>query len=187
MNLFSPDSFEFCAVRFSDGKDFLIMQTCETTPIWAWFGSDISDSAAENAADIIADRLSKCADVQFNVDPNRAKKTLEILKNKHGISVEKRMAMTAYVCRRPVVPAAKGEMTNPTAADKETVADLLLPNLLRTANIPLCRATEHSVLPNPLLGSKRVFLWKDGGKNPPGRWLRMRTKNGAHKHRCNGT
>ena len=126
MNLFRLILSGFAPFAFSDGKEFIIMQTCETTPIWAWFGADISDAAAENAADIIADRLSKCADVQFNADPNRAKKTLEILKNKHGISAEKRMAMTAYVCRKSVVPAAKGEMTNPAAEDKQTVADLLV-------------------------------------------------------------
>ena len=52
MNLFRLILSSFAPFAFSDGKDFLIMQTCETTPIWAWFGSDISDSAAENAADI---------------------------------------------------------------------------------------------------------------------------------------
>ena len=162
MNLFRLILSGFAPFAFSDGKEFIIMQICETTPIWAWFGADISDAAAENAADIIADRVSKCADVQFNADPNRAKKALAILKNKHGISAEKRMAMTAYVCRKPVVPAAKGEMTNPTAEDKQTVADLLT---------QLVEDGEHSTVPvegalrfaESVVGSKRVFLWKDGG------------------------
>ena len=73
------------------------------------------------------------------------------------------MAMTAYVCRKPVVPSAKGEMTNPAAEDKQTVADLL---------VQLVEDGEHSTVPRDgalrfaesVVGSKRVFLWKDGGK-----------------------
>lgn len=163
MNLFRLILSSFSPFVFSDGENYIIMQTYVESPVWAWFRPDLQTNAAEEAAEIIFACFEKCEKIQLNADPARVKKVLEILSGKFGLTVFPRMAMNAYVCRNAVVPEAKGEMSNPTAEDKTCVADLLE---------ELVEDGEHSSVPREgalrfaesVVGSKRVFLWKDGEK-----------------------
>lgn len=163
MNLFELILSEAKVCAWSDHKNFIICQSNEQTPIWAWFADDMDDDAVECSADIIAARILQNSNIQLNACPIQSAKVLKLACQKSGADLEKVFNLYAYVCRNLIEPNYNGEAVIPTENDRDAMTELVM---------QFVEDGEHQIIPKEeaegfvdyMINARQDSLWKVDGE-----------------------
>lgn len=145
----------------TDESSYVVAQSNETSPLWAWFGPAMTQAAVREAVDILAQRLWLNPDLQITTPAEGGGPVLEQVSALCGLRPQPGMTLNAYVCRRVMAPCVSGFMLRPSAEHRPVIARLLV-QMVRDADgqsIPQSAANRFA---EAAVGSDSMFLWQDG-------------------------
>ena len=145
----------------TDESIYVIAQSDEKSPLWAWFDPAMTQSALREAADILTQRLGLNPSLTITTPPENSGPVLEQVFDLYGRQPQPGMTLNVYVCRRVTAPRVSGYMLRPSAEHKPVIARLLV-QMVRDADgqsIPQSAADRFA---EAAVGSDSLFLWQDG-------------------------